>query len=169
MKFTFSFAVLAALLLTATPGAVAALEKPPVIEKISVIGSARMTSQRALIDDLVSRNFGSGFNGNKTHDIALLQRTLDRNLVTSDQTPELQAMGVILGDLLAQELGMHWVTYQDQLGRSKALRYRDSQNLLFPITMISRRIEVGNRTPVAEIYQKAYDIIAARKRPLPYQ
>ncbi len=79
-------------------------------------------------------------------------------------------MGIILGDLLAADLGMHWVVYQDQLGRSKALRYRQTDNYLFPVTMISRRREVDNRQPVVEIYQKAYDIIvAARKKPPPLQ
>ena len=161
--------VLGAVFLSLYVGSFAVAEKPPVIEKLSVIATAKMTSQRALIDDLVSRNFGSAFNGSKDHDIALLQRTLDARLVTSTQTQELQAMGIILGDLLAEDLDMHWVTYQDRLGRSKALRYRETQEYLFPVTMISRRREVDNREPVADIYQKAYDIINTRKPPRPFQ
>lgn len=170
MKVRFAVQILGAVFLSLSLSPLAASQKPPLIENLSVVGTQRMTSQRSLIDDLVSRNFGSGFNGNKTHDIELLQRTLDRKLVTSQQTPELQAMGIILGDLLAADLGMHWVVYQDQLGRSKALRYRETDNYLFPMTMISRRREVDNREPVVQIYQKAYDIvIAAQKRPQPLQ
>ncbi|MFT4825651.1 MAG: hypothetical protein ACJASY_003473 [Halioglobus sp.] len=170
MKVRFAIHILGAVFLSLSLSPLAAPQKPPLIEKLSVVGTQRMTSQRSLIDDLVGRNFGSGFNGNKTHDIALLQRALDRRLVTSQQTPELQAMGIILGDLLAADLGMHWVVYQDHLGRSKALRYRETDNYLFPVTMISRRREVDNREPVVEIYQKAYDIvIAAQKKPAPLQ
>jgi hypothetical protein len=78
-------------------------------------------------------------------------------------------MGVIMGDLLAAELGLRWVIYEDDLGRSRALQYKDMETVLFPITMISRRVEVGNRRPVAEIYQKAYDIIDALRPPRPYE
>jgi hypothetical protein len=78
-------------------------------------------------------------------------------------------MGVIMGDLLAAEFDLHWVIYEDRKGRSRALRYRESDNVIFPITMISRRREVGNQTSVADIYQKASDIIATHKPTLPFQ
>ena len=74
-----------------------------------------------------------------------------------------------MGDLLAADLDMHWVIYEDREGRSRALRYRDGDNYLFPITMIARRREVGNQTPIVDIYQKAYDIIDASRPPAPFQ
>jgi hypothetical protein len=89
--------------------------------------------------------------------------------VRPDQTRELQAMGVIMGDLLAADLGLHWVIYEDRMGRSRALRYKQSDDYLFPMTMISRRQEADNHTPVTAIYQKAYDIMAASKPALPFQ
>ena len=169
MKVKFAIQILGAVFLSLCVGSFAVAEKPPVIGELSVVDTQFMASQRASIDDVVRRNFGSGFNGNKEHDIALLQRSLDAKLVTPTQTLELQAMGIILGDLLAEDLGMHWVVYQDKLGRSKALRYRETQEYLFPVTMISRRREVDNREPVADIYQRAYDIINSRKPALPFQ
>ena len=75
----------------------------------------------------------------------------------------------VLGDLLAADLGMHWVIYEDKYGRSRALRYGQSEEYLFPVTMISRRQEADNQTPVVDIYQKAHDIIDAVKPPLPFQ
>ena len=78
-------------------------------------------------------------------------------------------MGIVLGDLLAADLDLHWVIYRDNVGRSRALRYRQSDEYLFPATMISRRREADNRKTVADIYQKAYDIMAARKPALPFQ
>lgn len=169
MKIAFAIQVFGTVFLSLCLSSFATAEKPPTIDKLSVIDTEFMASQRASIDDVARRNFGSGFNGNKEHDIALLQRILDERLVTPSQTQELQAMGIILGDLLAKELGMHWVVYHDRLGRSKALRYRDTQEYLFPMTMISRRREVDNLEPVADIYQRAYDIINTRKPPLPFQ
>ncbi|MEQ8803369.1 MAG: DUF3806 domain-containing protein, partial [Haliea sp.] len=63
----------------------------------------------------------------------------------------------------------HWVIYEDKQGRNRALRYRETDNYLFPMTMISRRQEVANRTPVREIYQRAVDAITPHRTPLPFQ
>lgn len=139
------------------------------IGELSYLDRQYMAQQRASLEDLASRNFGRGFNGNRDDDLELLQLLLDRRIVRRDQTRELQAMGVILGDLLAADLDLHWVIYQDSLGRSRALRDGDTDNYLFPVTMISRRREVDNRTPVAEIYDKARNIIIDNRPPLPFQ
>ena len=61
------------------------------------------------------------------------------------------------------------VIYEDKLGRSRALRYQQTDNYLFPITMISRRREVDNTETVADIYQRARDSMAAVIEPLPFQ
>ena len=78
-------------------------------------------------------------------------------------------MEVIMGDLLAAELVMRWVLYEDNVGRSRALRYQKSDNVLFPMTMIARRREVGNQTSVVNIYQKASDVVANSTPALPFQ
>ncbi len=139
------------------------------ISELSYLDRQYMSQQRELIDDLVRRHFGSQIRRNRENDLPLLQMLLDRELVRPTDTGTLQAMGVVLGDLLAKDLGMHWVIYEDRVGRSRALRYKDSDNYLFPVTMISRRREADNRTPVRDIYQKAYDIIAPLRDPLPFQ
>ena len=141
----------------------------PRISELTHLDQQYMGQQREIIDDLARAKLGSQINGNRANDLNVLQRLLDRGLVQAQQTLELQAMGIILGDLLAAELDMHWVIYQDSIGRSRALRYRQSEEYLFPVTMISRRWEVGNRKPVADIYQKAYDIIDAARPPAPFQ
>ena len=128
-----------------------------------------MDSQRASLDDLARRHLGRQFRSSKSNDLELLQLLLDRKLILPGQTRELQAMGVIMGDLLAQDLDMHWVIYEDKVGRSRALRYRETENYLFPMTMISRRREADNQTPVVDIYQKAYGLIDPIRDPLPFQ
>ncbi|MEQ9462290.1 MAG: DUF3806 domain-containing protein [Haliea sp.] len=137
--------------------------------ELSALDRQYMSHQRATIDDLARRHVGHGFTGDRDRDIDLIQRLLDRSLVRPDQTAELQALGMMLGDLLAQQLDMHWVVYEDKLGRSRALRYRDTDNYLFPMTMVSRRHEAGNQTPVKDIYQNAVDAITPYRIPLPFQ
>ncbi|PIE39099.1 MAG: dihydrodipicolinate synthase [Gammaproteobacteria bacterium] len=138
------------------------------VEKLSYIDRQFLDSQRARINDLSQREFGQSFSGNKALDLALLQRILDARLLKPSQTLELQAMGVIMGDLLADELHLEWVIYEDKKGRSRALKGDQSDSYLFPITMISRRAEVGNTTPVKDIYAKAVRAIEAARPAKPY-
>lgn len=144
-------------------------DKAPEIGQLSFMDRQYMDQQRTTLDDLARSRLGGQFNGRKDRDLVLLQTLLDRNVVRSDQKKELQAMGVIMGDLLAQELSLHWVIYEDNIGRSRALRYRETENYLFPMTMISRRREVGNLSPVVDIYQKAVDLIKPQLPALPFQ
>jgi Domain of unknown function (DUF3806) len=150
-------------------GVTVAAETNVRIGELSSLDQQYMAQQRDLLQELATTKLGRRFNGDKHNDLPILQLLLDRRLVRADQTRELQAMGVIMGDLLAANLDMHWVIYQDGHGRSRALRYQESDEYLFPITMISRRREADNHTPVTEIYQKAYDIIAPLQPPRPFQ
>ena len=139
------------------------------IGKLSFLDNQYMEQQRSSLDDLARIHLGSQFSGNKDRDLALLQTLLDRKVVRADQKKELQAMGVIMGDLLAQELHLHWVIYEDSVGRSRALRYRETDNYLFPMTMISRRREAGNLSSVSDIYQRAVELIKPQLPALPFQ
>ncbi len=165
----FLSTLLASLLVLAPAIRAQQVTEPPRIEDLTYLDRQFMEQQRAQLEDLCRREFGRGFSGQRDDDLALLQQLLDKRLVRGDQTQELQAMGLVMGDLLAKDLDMHWVVYEDQLGRSRALRYKDSDNYLFPMTMISRRREVGNDTSVADIYKKAYDIIAPLRPAVPFQ
>jgi hypothetical protein len=151
----------------ASPGSLA--QQTAQIEELSSIDIQFMAQQRNALRDLAATRLGRQFSGDRDRDLDLLQTLLDKQLVRPVQTRELQAMGVIMGDLLSVEFDLHWVIFEDAMGRSRALRYRETDNFLFPITMISRRREVGNQTSVADIYQKASDTIAASKPTLPFQ
>tara|TARA_R110000823_G_scaffold210224_4_gene340444 strand:- start:3428 stop:3937 length:510 start_codon:yes stop_codon:yes gene_type:complete len=141
----------------------------PRIGELSALDRQYMAQQRDLIEDITLRRLGRDFSGDRERDLALLQDMLDKRLVDASQTRELQAMGMILGEHLADALDMHWVIYEDALGRSRALQYADTDNYLFPMTMISRRVEAGSSTSVKDIYQKAYDIIDAARPALPFR
>ncbi|MFT6956054.1 MAG: hypothetical protein ACJAYC_001056 [Halieaceae bacterium] len=139
------------------------------ISQLSYIDRGYMGQQRENLNNLAAIKLGRQFHGDRSNDLSILQALLDQRLVRKDQVQALQAMGVIMGDLLAKELGMDWVVYEDKIGRSRALRYQLTDNFLFPMTMISRRRTVGDTTPINDVYQKAYDIIAPLRQPLPFQ
>lgn len=139
------------------------------IGELSTLDRQYMLQQRNLVDGIARNHFGHGISGDKARDLDTLQRLLDRRLVGPTDTRELQAMGIVMGDLLAAELDMQWVVYEDQLGRTRALRDGRSDSFLFPVTMISRRVEVGNTDRVSEVYQRARDTVMAQREPLPYR
>lgn len=124
--------------------------------------------QRQRIDNLARMYLGQQLRGDKQQDLELLQRLLDGKFIKAEQTQDLQAMGVVVGDLLADELGMNWVIYEDHLGRSRALRLYNDKQILFPITMISRRVEVGINVDVNAVYEKALGIMQPQLKRKPY-
>ena len=110
---------------------------------------------RDRINQLTRRHFGGSLQQQRAHDIALLQRLLDDKLVIAKDRRLLQDMGIVLGDLLLQEFNLRWVIYTDKYGPSRALQLKHSENFLFPITMISRRAEVGVTVDITELYDNA--------------
>lgn len=111
------------------------------------------------IDDLTSRHYGTRLKGNAEHDIRLLQRLLSDDKIAPDQLLLLQSAGIALGEVLAKEQGVKWVRFQDQKGTSRALLIKETEDIIFPATMISRRYKVGLEIDVQRLYDKAVDFI----------
>ena len=113
------------------------------IEPLTAIDRQFMADQRMRVEQLANR-LGRGLTGVADRDLNTLQRILDERMVSAEDTLTLQALGVVFGDLLGDRLDMDWVVYRDNKGRSRALRYRQMEVYLFPVTMLSRRQEGGS-------------------------
>jgi len=138
------------------------------ISEFTYIDKGHTKRQRSSIDELSRRFLGSQLRGSKDSDLRILQRLLDRGIVSKNDTATLQAMGVVLGDIIAAELGLDWVVYEDKEGRNRALRYKQRSEVLFPITMISRRAETGAKIDVKAIFDKAVESYKPLLPALPY-
>lgn len=57
------------------------------------------------------------------------------------KTCELQCLGIVLGDAFVQELKMEWVMVEDDGGRDPAVQPAGTTIILYPLTMISKRVE----------------------------
>ena len=121
------------------------------IEPLSAIDRQFMAEQHMHVEQLANR-LGRGLTGVADRDLNTLQRILDERMVPAEDTLTLQAMGVVFGDLLGDRLDMDWVVYRDNKGRSRALRYRQMDVYLFPITMISRRQEGGSERRLKPLF-----------------
>lgn len=121
-------------------------------------------NKTSFINELVRSRLGTAIHKNKT-DIVTLQRVVDGKLIDKNRPERLQATGIVLGNLLKTELkNLEWMVYEDKdrngrAQRSRALCVPNTDQCLFPSTMISRRIEVDAPVNVQAIYNQAYALI----------
>ncbi|MBB3048059.1 hypothetical protein FHR99_002325 [Litorivivens lipolytica] len=118
-----------------------------------------METQIEELNEIASLEFGRRINGTKWNDLEVLQRLLDQGLVKKHETARLQGMGIVIGELLRKEKGLYWTIYTDKLGRSRALEIPGKREFVFPVTMISRRVEAGVDVKVREVYENAVKLI----------
>lgn len=128
------------------------------ISPLEASDESLLARQRSAVDELARRHVGSPLTGGELDDLRVLQELLDQRVLDSDQTYELQSLGVVLGDVMVAQLGFAWVVVEDELGRSRALRMGESDELIFPVTMISKRVERDIRFSVEELYATAQKV-----------
>ncbi len=81
-----------------------------------------------------------------------IRAVLESGIFRSDQTFELQGLGIILGDALSAEMGLVWKMVEDQYGTSPCLVAEGTSVLLYPQTMISKHIERGETVDVFDLF-----------------
>jgi len=143
-------------------------QMPRTIEKPGAAETAKNQRQRELVDTLARRRLGTRLHACALTDIGVLQRLFDERVVEREDVFTQQAAGVVLGDVMVRNLRLDWVVVDDEYGRSRALRYRDTPSLFFPVTMLSKRIEHDERISVRALYDEVareVERLEARERP----
>ena len=140
--------------LTNYPFSIPLDETPPKVEELSVGEQFVLDSQRGDIEDLVARKLGVLYLKGSREDLSVLQRLVDGGYISSSRTNDWQSLGVVFGDILAEELDLRWVMYEDDLGESRALQFRKTQSFVFPVTMFSKRVQFGQTIDIPAIFAK---------------
>lgn len=122
------------------------------ISEITQSDISRFEKQRAVIEAYLGDENSKQNYITSAGKLGLLRALLEKKVFKPDQTYEFQCMGVILGDAFVQELGMKWVIVEDQFGRDPAVQYGDSNIILYPLTMISKRNENGEDIDVFDLF-----------------
>jgi hypothetical protein len=112
-----------------------------------------LAGQRALVEALIEDNPDAvaKYRTNPGK-LGVIRAVLDAKAFRRDQISQLQGLGIILGDALAGELGMKWKMVEDRQGVSPCLVLEGTSIVLFPQTMISKRIERGEGVDVFELF-----------------
>lgn len=121
------------------------------------------------VHELAKEHLGRPLPGGDA-DLDVLQEILDRELLGAEHTFELQCLGAVLGERLAAMIdGLEWAVVEDEHGTDPALRYEDTSLLLFPLTMISKRVEDGTeidvRAMVTQLREKLAELEGVVSRP----
>jgi len=131
--------------------------------KLSREDEQRLAKQRALILSAVQSRYGTTVFTRTTNDLPVLQRLIGDRAFEKTQTFELQALGVVFGDILATELGLHWELVTDDYGTDPVLRYGTAQVQVAALTMISKRVEDGKEIDVADLVEGVRDTLKRMK------
>jgi hypothetical protein len=86
--------------------------------------------------------------------LRLLDTIVRSDWIEPHETWKLQSLGITFGDLLAQMLNLEWVMVEDDNGRDPALRVPGTSILVYPLTVISKRIERGETVDVPELLRE---------------
>ncbi len=131
----------------------------PKILALNWLNEQFLIKQRNRIEAVSRRHFGKSLEIGKRN-IPILQRIVNEELIPKEDKMELQALGVLLGDAFVEyDKTLVWQVYEDLDGKSHAVCVSDTEHCLFPVTMLSRRIEAGATVNVQRIYEKGLDII----------
>ena len=105
------------------------------------------------IERLLRARYGDVALSRSSAYLPLLQQLIDERAISPNEADALQSLGLAFGEVLVHELGLRWVIVKDRYGRDPALRLGDTSMLLFPKTLLSKRLEAGQPTDVASMLE----------------
>lgn len=128
-----------------------------------------MDKQSTKINELTLSKLGTPIRGDLT-DLDTLQRLIDGRHVKMSDVDTQMAMGLVMGNVLLADFPqtLEWKVYEDELGRSRALCVKTVNECFFPMTMLSRRMQVGGEPKVRVIYDNAVELMAEHLPQIPY-
>jgi Domain of unknown function (DUF3806) len=148
---------------------VVAPPKDVIIKELGWMDKNKMEQEITELSELTKTKLGTPIRKDLS-DLDTMQRLVDKNVVEQDDYETQQAMGLVLGNLILADFPntFEWKIYEDEIGRSRALCVKKTSDCLFPITMLSRRMEVGTKPDVKKIHIDAIMRMEKHLPKLPY-
>jgi hypothetical protein len=137
-------------------GAVMATEQ--IVSNLNEADLETLNKQRTVVEKYLNEEDISSKYQTAAGKLGTLRALLEGKIFSSEQTYELQSMGIVLGDTFVENMGFHWVMVEDEYGRDPAIKYRETSVILFPLTMISKRVERGEEIDVFDLFNGVADL-----------
>lgn len=120
---------------------------PPDDEWITYIAKMWLLGSRVSLDITGQEMDGS------TDDLIRLQSVIDSGQMPAENTQELQALGLVFGKVFVNEMPDYdWWVVEDEYGKDACIRFKETNLLVFPQTMISKRVEDGEALDVSDLF-----------------
>jgi hypothetical protein len=119
---------------------------PEAFSDLTASDIAEMDRQRAAVRGLAKANLGY-----EDVDLPTLQLLVDANIVSGEDTWGLQSLGVCFGDAITRIAPVRWRIIEDEWGRDPTLCWENSKVNLNALTVLSKRIENGERPDVEQL------------------
>lgn len=136
-------------------------------QKVSMPSAAdmeRLAKQRVVIEWFLADDASRTKFTTAAGKLGTLRALLDQKRFAPTQTYELQCMGVVLGDAFVSRVG-HGVGHGRGRARyDPALRMPGTSIIIYPLTMISKRIERGETVDVFDLFNGVADQINQLKK-----
>ena len=98
-------------------------------------------------------------------DLDRLQTIVDSAQIPVGNTQQLQSLGIVFGKVFVSETaGYDWWVIEDEYGKDACVRYKDTSLLIFPQTMLSKRIEDGAEIDVVALFNGLRQELERRKK-----
>lgn len=133
------------------------------VKELNVGQQFTLDRKRRELTNLMYRHLGIRRLAGNSDDLKIIQQVIDKKMLTRDKVQAWQSLGIVFGDILVNELGLRWVSYEDKHGVSKALRWRNTENYVFPVTVFSKRNRFKEQLDVNAIYDKLHGEVNAFK------
>jgi hypothetical protein len=122
------------------------------ITSLTEADQKRLADQRAIIEKLLEDEDSKRNYKTAAGKLGTIRAVLQAGVFKREQTYELQCLGIVLGDAFVQELGMEWIMVEDDYGRDPAVRMPNTSIILYPLTMVSKRVERGEQVDVFDLF-----------------
>ena len=124
------------------------------VKELSLGQRYSLDTQRRETVDLIARRLGILKLKGDRSDLKVLQNIVDKKAIRRDDVRGLQSLGIVFGDVLVNEYGLSWVSYEDDVGTSKALRWKKTENYVFPVTLFSKRVQFKENINMTGVFEE---------------
>ena len=128
------------------------------IEEMTLEDLADIEAKRSWVRDHFTPDVRHKYE-NSQDKLRLLDTILKEQWIAPNETLKLQCLGITFGDVLKQEIGLEWVAVEDEHGRTPSLKVEGTSVIVFPMTMISKRIERGEEVDVYSLLENTRELI----------
>lgn len=110
-------------------------------------------AQLWVLGSQISQAAGGGEMDGSLGDLDRVQAVLDTGELTAEDSQALHALGAVFGRAFIQATPDYdWWVVEDEFGKDACIRYKETSLMIFPLTMISKRVEDGEEVDVRELF-----------------